>query len=65
MDICRHNDCIEDVLIKCSSLNDFYSTNIFDIHTMAQHILSLKIDERLENGDLSLVNDIARVEVNG
>ena len=65
MDICRRNDNIEDILIKCSSLNDFYSTNIFDIHTVAQHILSLHIDERLKDGDLSLVNDIAHVEVNG
>ncbi len=65
MDICKRNDNIEDILIKCSSLNDFYSTNIFDIHTVAQHILSLHIDERLEKGDRSLVNDIAHVEVNG
>ena len=65
MDICKKNDNLEDILIKCSSLNDFYSTNIFDIHTVAQHILSLQIDERLEKGDRSLVNDIAHVEVNG
>lgn len=65
MDICKKNDNLEDILIKCSSLNDFYSTNIFDIHTVAQHILSLHIDARLENGDHSLVNDIAHVEVNG
>jgi len=65
MGICKCNDNIEDILIKCSSLNDFYSTNIFDIHTVAQHILSLHIDERLEKGDRSLVNDIAHVEVNG
>lgn len=65
MDICKKNDNKEDILIKCSSLNDFYSTNIFDIHTVAQHILSLHIDERLEKGDHSLVDDIAHVEVNG
>ena len=65
MGICKRNDNIEDILIKCSSLNDFYSTNIFDIHTVAQHILSLKIDERLEDGDLSLVDEISHVEVNG
>jgi hypothetical protein len=65
MGICKRNDNIEDILIKCSSLNDFYSTNIFDIHTVAQHILSLKIDERLGNGDLSLVDEISHVEVNG
>lgn len=65
MDMCKSNECIEDILIKCSSLNDFYSTNIYDIHTVAQNILSLHIDERLKAGDLSLVNDIAHVEVNG
>lgn len=65
MDICKCNDNIEDILIKCSSLNDFYSTNIFDIFSVAQHILSLHIDERLGKGDYSLVNDIAHVEVNG
>lgn len=63
--LCPENKCIEDVLVKCSSLNDFYSTNIFDIHTVAQHILSLNIDQRLKDGDLSLVQDIAQVEVNG
>lgn len=65
MVLCPENNCIEDILIKCSALNDFYSTNIFDIHTLARHILCLKIDERLQNGDYSLINDIANVEVNG
>ncbi len=65
MVLCPKNDNIEDILIKCSSLNDFYSTNIFDIHTVAQHILSLNIDERLERGDKSLVDEIKRVKVNG
>ncbi|MBO7559470.1 MAG: hypothetical protein J6T52_13400 [Bacteroidaceae bacterium] len=62
-DKCRYNNDIREVLIKCCTLNDFYSTNIFDIHSVAQHILKLNIDERLEKGDLSLVNDIAHVEV--
>ena len=65
MQLCPENKCIEDILTKCSCLNDFYSTNIFDIHTVAQHILSLSIDERLEKGDQSLVEEIAHVEVNG
>lgn len=64
MQLCPENKCIEDILIKCSALNDFYSTNIFDIHTLAQHIYKKKIDERLRNGDYSLVNDIANVVVN-
>ena len=65
MELCPENKCIEDILIKCSALNDFYSTNIFDIHTLAQHILSLNVDDRLRKGDYSLVKDIANVEVNG
>ena len=63
MQLCPENKCIEDILIKCSALNDFYSTNIFDIHTLAQHIYGLNVDARLRNGDYSLVNDIANVEV--
>lgn len=62
-DLCPKNNTIEDILLKCSTLNDFYSTNIFDIHAVAKHILSLDIDQRLENGDLSLVEDIANVNI--
>lgn len=65
MVLCPKNDNIEDILIKCSALNDFYSTNIFDIHTVAQHILSLNIGERLRDGDYTLVDEIAHVKVNG
>ena len=56
------NKLIEDILIKASTLNDFYSTNIFSIFPVAKHILQLDIDERLQKGDLSLVEDIANVE---
>lgn len=63
--LCPENKNIEDILIKCAALNDFYSTNIFDIHSLARHILGLDIDERLSDKDYSLVNDIANVEVNG
>ena len=59
------NDDINDILIKCSSLNDFYSTNIFSIFSVAKHILKLNIDKRLKEGDATLVNDIAKVKING
>jgi hypothetical protein len=62
-DLCPENKVIQDVLIKCSTLNGFYSTNIYDIYSVAQHILKLNIDERLRGGDLSLVDMIARVKV--
>ena len=59
------NTDIDDILIKASSLNDFYSTNIFSIFPVAKHILELDIDERIKNGDTSLVNDIADVTISG
>ena len=59
------NEEIEDILIKASSLNDFYSTNIFSIFPVAKHIQQLNIDQRLSNFDESLVNDIAHVTING
>ena len=59
------NDDINDILIKCSSLNDFYRTNIFSIFSVAKHILKLNIDKRLKEGDATLVNDIAKVKING
>lgn len=61
-DLIPENNCIEDILIKCSTLNDFYSTNIFSIFPVAKHILQLDIDKRLKEGDLTLVNDIAEVK---
>lgn len=62
-DICASNKDISDILIKCSTLNDFYSTNIFSIFPVAKHILKLDVDDRLKSGDLSLVNDIAQVKI--
>lgn len=59
------NTDIDDILIKASSLNDFYSTNIFSIFSVAKHIQKLNIDERLKKNDETLVNDIANVEING
>ena len=59
------NTNIEDILVKVSSLNDFYSTNIFSVFPVAKHILMLDIDNRLKNIDASLVNDIATLTING
>ena len=60
-----NNTDINDILIKASSLNDFYSTNIFSIFSVAKHIHALNIDARLRSGDLSLVNDIANITIGG
>ena len=62
VDLIPENKLLEDILIKVSTLNDFYSNNIFSVFPVAKHILELDIDERLKVGDLSLVNDIADVK---
>ncbi len=60
-----NNIDMDDVLIKVCSLNDFYSTNIFSPFSLAKHIVELNIDDRLKNGDLSLVQDIAKINIKG
>lgn len=62
-DIYPNNDDINGILLKCSTLNDFYSTNIFSIFPVAKHILKLNIDNRLKKHDTSLVDDIANVKI--
>lgn len=64
-ELCPKNTDISDILIKVSTLNDFYSTNIFSVYAVAEHILSLNIDNRLKAGDVTLVNSIKRVTING
>lgn len=59
---CPKNETLSDVLLKATVLNDFYSTNIFSIMPVARHILSLNIDDRLAEGDLTLVEDIRQVK---
>ena len=63
--LCPENDKIEDVLLKCATLNDFYSTNIFSIYPVAEHIVKLNIDSRLYNGDVTLVKDIQKIIIGG
>ncbi len=63
--LCPENTNIENILLKVSALNDFYSTNIFDTFTVSKHILNCRIDQDLKNGCKSLVNKIALVTING
>lgn len=64
-ELCPNNTDISDILLKASTLNDFYSTNIFSIYPVAKHILSLHIDDRLKDGDVTLVGDIQHIAING
>lgn len=63
VDLCPKNTVVIDVLLKASTLNDFYSTNIFSIYPVAKHICSLNIDSRLKAGDVTLVRDIQYVTI--
>lgn len=57
-ELCPKNTDVIDILLKASTLNDFYSTNIFSIYPVAKHIYNLDIDARLKAGDVTLVRDI-------
>ncbi len=59
------NDDYHEILIKVVVLNRLYSTNIYDPYTVAQHILSLAIDDRLSSGDADLIAEVARVQFGG
>ena len=54
---------INDILIKVCTLNDFYSTKIFEPLVVARHIKNLDIDMKLKQNDISLVNEIAQVKM--
>lgn len=62
-ELCPKNIDIIDILLKASTLNDFYSTNIFSIYPVAKHICNLDIDVRLKMGDITLVRDIQYVTI--
>lgn len=54
------NTKLEEVYLKADTLNRYYSTNIWNILSMATGIIHIpNIDQRLQSGDPTLVNDIA------
>jgi len=61
--LCPENRKIEDVLLEVSTLNDFYSTNIYDTYSVAENIIKNNIDKPLTAGNLDIVNKIAKVSV--
>ena len=54
------NNDINTILVKCATLNSLASTNIIDVFYVAEHIRTLKIDDRLKQGDIKLVDDIGK-----
>lgn len=56
-----HNTNVDDVLLKCTVLNEFYSAGInsIDLNKIANKIVELNIDEHLQNGNWDIVVKIA------
>ena len=57
------NTVLEDVLLKVVTLNGLYHTGIFATHDVAKHILRLKIDLLLKEGQSKAIDRIARVRL--
>jgi len=59
------NRNLDEVLLKVSSLNSLYNTNIYAVFEVARHIVDLDIDQRLVAGSTDLVDEIANVNISG
>ncbi|MBL7857575.1 MAG: hypothetical protein JNM57_07790 [Cyclobacteriaceae bacterium] len=59
------NTNAEDVRTKISAINDTELMRLSIMEEMIQHILKLSIDDRLQRGDLTLVDDIANITLKG
>lgn len=59
------NDSADDIRTKISAINDDEIRKLTLMEDMVTHILNLKIDDRLKQGDLTLVEDIANVISHG
>jgi hypothetical protein len=60
------NTHADEVKTKLSALKDDPELKqISSLDDMVNHIINLKIDDRLQRGDLSLVDDIANITISG
>jgi hypothetical protein len=59
------NNRIEEIVIKATTIDRLYSTNVYSIIIMADHILSIDIDKKLNNYDVDVVEEIANIERSG
>jgi hypothetical protein len=55
----------QQVLVKVVALNGLYSTNVFAVTDMADHICGLGIDPALKAGDLAVADRIAALPTSG
>ena len=61
--LCPRHDAVADVLSKVCVLNTIFGTNVYHPYEVAKHIASLRVRQRIEDGDLTVVNEIALVPV--
>lgn len=59
------NSDLSAVLIKVTTINKLYSTNIMAPFDVAKHIVSLNLDHKIASGQLSAVNSIRHVCISG
>lgn len=53
------NTSLEEIILKVSVINELYSTSIYSVFRMAQHILQCDIDKDIRNGDHIAIAKIA------
>ena len=61
----RKNDALEPVLLKAAVINGLYSTNVFGIYAMAEHIVQIGVDDYLSRRSPDVVERIANAEIGG
>lgn len=54
-----YNTSLEDIILKVSVVNELYSTSIYSVFRVAQHILKCDIDENIKAGNPKTVHQIA------
>src|SRR6478735_1312631 len=59
------NSSIESIRMKLSALHDHDLAENYVTEEMIDHILKLQIDSRLQKDDLTVVEDIARLNARG
>ena len=59
------NSDLAAVLLKVTTINKLYSTNIMAPFDVAKHIVSLRLGRQLEDGQLSAVDSIRHVTISG
>ena len=60
-----NNTTLAEVILKVNLLNAFYSTGILDVDTVARHIVTQHVDTDIQNGNVAVIDKIARVKHNG